>query len=1198
MDTSHKLSLSGLLIGLFLGLAVNNAYAANLSIADSPVFLSNSAKPNILIMLDNSGSMKRRMYTSNFDSSTEYSGLFDNTKTYKYNTTVPVNGAAYNVAVDTSKTGAFYDTTCTPGQAGCWDGNFLNWLTSRRIDTSRDALVGGKLESRTPFTYGTFNSVAYTYKIIANNERSDSGSNANTIINDEFEDDYSASASFSPIPDDNEPTVISPANDGNTQTSYDPYAKLTFKDGNNDSGNTVTRNLAVIVTEKPTGLIQDVEDQVRLGVSFYRYSGSASDIYNGNQIDGGTMRFNIPNNPFVSQPPDYRSLEGYIGSDIDDIVDAIEHYPLVWGTTPLAENLLEVIRYFQQATPEYNGVSGVDDGFVVGKGTTRDPYLVPGKGKLSCTKSSVLVVTDGEPFRDVNVSNTFRTYDGDSNDGTPGPSGRSDYLDDVARWAHCSSSTGTCDANTGTGLRDLRTDLELTGDQYLNIHTVAFANGIIPQILQDTANNGGGSYSAAADGATLKAALTKAIKTTLSTNTSASAVTTNSSRLNANSQVFQATFIPNGWVGDLIAYNIDSSGNVNSTAAWTASNNIPAYSTRKVFTYNTTGTEFEWGKLSQAQKDSIDLVAAVGQSKLDYILGDTQNEERNTGTYSYRDRVNDSGNSHILGDIINSSPWFAGNVDFGYVTLPEGNSSATNPYQTFLSNNDSSNRKEALYVGANDGMLHAIDASDGTELFAYIPSFIIPKLTNLTNTSYTHEYFVDGPVKVGDVSFTNDTWHTVLVATTGAGARGLFALDVTTPGSFAKSDVLWEITNNTAGYSDLGYTMTEPSIVRMANGKWAAIVASGYNSTDDSAVIYIIDIEDGSLIKKFDTGTGTSKTPSTPNGMSTPIAVDINGDQIVDSIYAGDLRGNMWKIDVDSSDKGNWKFAFQDSSNSPAPLFKAVDYLGAAQPITAKPLVGPHPLGGFMIYFGTGKYFENSDNTVVASTQRQTFYATRDGFNTTAATSATSITGSAAINSRTNDLTQQSIISQFNFTTLGSTNINNDLRYVSNYTVNYSSKKGWFIDLIDPAKASPNTVDSDGERVVSAPLIRGNRIVFVTLEPEIDPCGFGGSSWFMELDTINGATLAKQPFDLNDDGVVNAEDLAYLIDTNTDGNIDINDDGKNTSGRRLSGISGTPTVVDDGNKEHKLFGTSQGTVKKVTETKDVKAGRQSWRQLK
>jgi len=1204
MNISRKNLPLGILTGLFLSLAVGNAYATNLNIADSPVFLSNSAQPNIMIMLDNSGSMKRRMYTSSFSASTTYSGLFDPTKTYKYDPNVPVNNTAYgsiSTSIDTSKTGAFYDTSCTPGPAAnCWNGNFLNFLTTRRIDASREALVGGKLESRTPFDYrtGILTNSAYTtsYKIIANNEPSDSGWN-NNGINTSFNNAYSNSATYSPIPDNNQPAVTAPANSGNTAAAYDPYAKLTYT----DSSSTVQDlNLAVIVTAEPTGLIQDVKDIVRLGISFYRYDTAASDMYIDNYIDGGTMRFNIPKNPFISNHPipntAFRSLEGYIGTNADDIIDTIEHYPLVWGTTPLAENLLEVIRYFQQGSPQYP-VAGIDDAFVTGNNTVRDPYFVPGYGKLTCTKSSILVVTDGSPYNDANVPTPFRSYDSDT-DSSSFSNGRSDYLDDVARWAHCSTPTGTCDVTAGTGLRDLRaTTGDIAGDQYLNIHTVAFANGTIPQILQDTATNGGGFSTSATDGTTLRNALTNAIKTTIASNTSASAVATNSTRLNAGSKVYQATFTPSDWSGTLAAYSIGTNGTVSGTASWTTDTTLPANGSRNIYSYNTSGIDFTWANLSATQKASLwygtETTDANAQKRVTYIRGNDADEKKNSGPF--RDRTK------TLGDIVNSSPWFAGNVSFGYETLPEGLSTATSPYSTFLTGNSS--RNEVLYVGANDGMMHAFNASTGAELFAYIPSSVIPNLNELTDPNYgtspAHRYFVDGSVKAGDVYFTGDAdWHTALIGSTGAGGRNIFALDVTAPGTFGTSKVLWDITNNTAGYGDLGFTMTEPSIVRMANGAWAAIVANGYNSTDDRAVIYIINIEDGSLIRKFDTGTGTSETPSTPNGMSTPIAVDVNGDHIVDTIYAGDLRGNMWKIDVDDGTASNWKFAYQDSSSNPAPLFKSVDYLSTAQPITAKPVVGAHPLGGVMVYFGTGKYFENSDNVVIASTQRQSFYAIRDDSNTTASSSATSITGSAYVNSRSSDLTQQTITSQFNFTTLGSTNIANDLRFVSSNTVNYSTKKGWYIDLIDPGKAAPNTVGSDGERVISAPLIRGNRIVFVTLEPETDPCSFGGSSWFMELDAISGATLGVQPFDLNDDGVIDADDLVYLVDTDTDGDIDQDDNGAKTGGRRLPGISGTPSVVLDGDKEHKLFGTSNANVKKITESRDIKAGRQSWRQLK
>ena len=1237
MNNSNRLSPIGLLAGLILSFALSNTYAASLSIADGPLLLTTKAKPNVMIMLDNSGSMKARMYSSNYDTTKTYDGIFDSSKFYEYlvDGTASLNfnsdafdltkpGAAYDVPnIDNTKKGAFIDTTCTPnGVANCWSGHFLNWLTSRRIDSSRQALVGGKVESRESFTYYTKNSVDYNYKIVANNEPEDRN----------LSDNYSASSSYSPIPNSNNAQIQDSANGAvvTSPATYNPYAQLTF------TGSTQSYNLAVLVPNEPTGLMHDVKDDVRLGVSFYRYNraGSPTIYDNNNSIDGGTMLFEIPKNPFINQPPanDYRSTVGYIGTDINKLVDSIEHFPLVWGTTPLAENLVEVIRYFEQANPQYGAassplVSGVP--FVKATNTSTatkslDPYYIASENKkLSCTKSSVLIVTDGEPYRDANVPAALQSYDGDSTDATVGSPGRTDYLDDVARWAHCSSATGTCDANSGTGLRDLRTDAELTGDQNLTIHTVAYANGSIPQILQDTADNGGGQATAADNAASLRTALTNAIVSAQNSNTSASAVTTNSNRLSTNSQVYQASYIPSTWTGNLSAFTIPTTGNIDMTSpAWQAKSNIPAYASRNVFTLNSTGIKLassDISNLSSTQKTDLfyDSALSAGDNltnqkeMLAYILGNDQFETRKSSTNNYgttfRDRVdvNSSGTvtgGNVLGDIVNSSPFYVGNGSYGYETLAEGKSNATSPYQAFVSYNNATatKRKEILYVGANDGMLHAFNASTGVEEFAYIPSFVFSNLKNLADPSYTHQYFVDGPVKAGDVHFSsNDTWHTVLVGSAGAGGRGVFALDVTTPGSFDSNDVLWEATDTTLDtsgsmpypklYPDLGYTMTEPSIVRMANGKWAAIVANGYNSSTDTATLYIIDIETGSKIAEFKTLKGDS---TTPNGLSSPVAIDIDGDKIVDTIYAGDLLGNMWKINVSDSSASNWDFAFEDSAGKPAPLFKAKDYLNAAQPITAKPLVGPHEKGGVLVYFGTGKYFETLDNVVVSATQRQSFYAVHDD---STGSTRTALATPALVNRGTN-LVAQTITNEFSYTALGTT-VTNDLRYISSNAVAYSSSvKGWYIDLQNPNKLSP--VDSEGERVISTALLRDKKLVFVTMSPEADPCSFGGSSWFMELDPYSGGTLAFQPFDIDDDGNITNNDLVYQVDTNSDGSIDINDDGEITGGRRLPGIAGTPSVVEEDTKEHKLFGTSNANIKRVTETKESKSGRQSWRQLK
>ncbi|HZC03128.1 MAG TPA: PilC/PilY family type IV pilus protein, partial [Gammaproteobacteria bacterium] len=219
--------------------------------------------------------------------------------------------------------------------------------------------------------------------------------------------------------------------------------------------------------------------------------------------------------------------------------------------------------------------------------------------------------------------------------------------------------------------------------------------------------------------------------------------------------------------------------------------------------------------------------------------------------------------SILLGDIINSDPWFVGTENFGYHRLPSPEGPV---YTTFRNGSSYTGRRKMVYVGANDGMLHGFDAANdttngGKEIFAYIPDAIIGKLSKLTDPTYgattnPHQYFVDGAPKAGD-AYINGAWKTLLAGTLGAGGKGVFVLDVTNPDGFDATDVLWEVTDTTGPeYADLGYTLPQPSIVRLANGDWGVIVANGYDSASKKAVLYILDAENGSIIKKFDTLVG------------------------------------------------------------------------------------------------------------------------------------------------------------------------------------------------------------------------------------------------------------------------------------------------------------------------------------------------------
>ncbi|MGH8370317.1 MAG: pilus assembly protein, partial [Gammaproteobacteria bacterium] len=436
---------------------------------------------------------------------------------------------------------------------------------------------------------------------------------------------------------------------------------------------------------------------------------------------------------------------------------------------------------------------------------------------------------------------------------------------------------------------------------------------------------------------------------------SSSAIAVNSTRLDSNTLIYQAQFTSGDWTGDVLAYPIGSSGEIN-TYSWKASAGIPALASRKIYTWNDTSTQGvnfyvgtttapdpvnNFSNLSTSEQAALNTTATggtdtEGSDRVAYLAGDQSKELSQSGGI-FRTR------SSLLGDIVNSNPDYVGNEDFGFSNLsPEGTS-----YSTFVAGKSS--RTPVLYVGGNDGMLHAFDASTGKELFAYVPRGVYSNLSKLTADGYTHHYFVDGSPQSVD-AYIGSAWHTLISGSTGAGGRDVFLLDGTTPTSFTASDVLWDYDGATVGDDDMGYTIGQPTIARFHDGDWYMIFGNGYSSPNGHAVLYMYNLNTKTLLK-FDTGVGST---TSPNGMSTPVPIDFNADRVTDAIYVGDLQGNLWKIDVSSSTPGSggavlakvnqWGFAYS-SGTSPAALFHAEDDSSNDQPITSRPQVARDTLG-------------------------------------------------------------------------------------------------------------------------------------------------------------------------------------------------------------------------------------------------------------
>jgi type IV pilus assembly protein PilY1 len=703
------------------------------------------------------------------------------------------------------------------------------------------------------------------------------------------------------------------------------------------------------------------------------------------------------------------------------------------------------------------------------------------------------------------------------------------------------------------------------------------SNGFPDQSAEWDANGDGvpDNYFLVTNALKLKQQLAQAFSSILDKSAAASAASVSSGSINENTRIFQATFDARYWGGHLNALPVGTGagGTVEGAigaSLWDAANKLPAPNGRKIFTVNPTGTgaatgvfkqaiPFQWGTLGTVRQAQLDRGDGHGEDRLDWLRGDRSDEApsgiklRKRGTYT-------------LGDIVNSSP-----VYIGVPTQRYPDNLEAKPYSAFRSANLT--RAQTVYVGANDGMLHAFDADSGIERFAFVPHSVFDKLYSLPDPAYAHVYSVDGTPTVIDAFYGGD-WHTVLTSGLNKGGQGVFALDVTNPAfsseADAKNSFLWEFTD--AKDADLGYSYSRPSIVRLHNGKWAAIFGNGYNNTDASggadthvsttgnAALFIVDIQTGELIKKIDVGVGMAQDPlmqSRPNGLATAAVIDLNGDRTADYVYAGDLFGNMWKFNITSSDPTFWDVAYRPGGVA-TPLFKAVNSSGVAQPITERPQVSVGPRGvGAVVLFGTGKFLEAKDRNV-AQLSVQSFYGIYDRMSGSATTDV--------VPSNRSTLVQQTILGEVSGTINGKSV---DVRASSENAVDPATKGGWYIDL-----RSPNGFQ--GEMQVSDAVIREGRVLFTTLIPDPDVCAFGGRSWFMNLSAITGSRSTFSPFDLNNDKVYSSADFIRVNINGTPVDVAASGFAADAILARVGLVTGNSVVSGD-DKGDAAPGTTGGT---------------------
>jgi type IV pilus assembly protein PilY1 len=492
--------------------------------------------------------------------------------------------------------------------------------------------------------------------------------------------------------------------------------------------------------------------------------------------------------------------------------------------------------------------------------------------------------------------------------------------------------------------------------------------------------------------------------------------------------IYQAQFNPAGWTGEVAAYPVTTSAsgvvNVATAPSWQASVELtakvaattPGGGNRDIVIGNSnaataTASDFNWSGSLPADVQTamrtppyaatgapLDPVS-TGQARLNFLRGDQSNESPKGLLFRTR--------TSVLGDVVNSAVVFSG--------APSQDISDA-AYTTFLASY--ANRKHALFVGANDGMLHAFDPDHptingdlgGNELFAYIPSWLIPQIGALTSPSYAHQSYVDATPAVAEAkvgtSWASGVWKTVLVGGTGGGGAGVYALDVSDPAAFSASKVMWEFTVNDD--AEIGEVIGAPQILKFktsANGaaadyQYFAVVAGGVNNyansgfkpgTSSPATLFLLDLSKpvGTPwkvgVNYFKVEFGAAAT-TTANGMVNFNTVP-NDDGSVKALYAGDLQGNLWKLDFTQAvaGKADWnlgKLSYYQSTNGPVPMFIAKSATNVRQPITMQPALSYGVNRSIIVSFGTGKYLEASDNTTTGAPQQSVYSLLDNGTNT------------------------------------------------------------------------------------------------------------------------------------------------------------------------------------------------------------------------
>ena len=603
-----------------------------------------------------------------------------------------------------------------------------------------------------------------------------------------------------------------------------------------------------------------------------------------------------------------------------------------------------------------------------------------------------------------------------------------------------------------------------SGTQNVIVHTVGFAitdadeRDAANDVLQTTANNGGGSFFYSSDSAQLETALQNAISQILAATFSFATPVVPTTGTAGNTRAYLASFQSNptrpSWKGFLKAYNRDANGLIpvdaqglpSGTPAWDAGNrlSLKAASDRNIKTY-------VGGSLQDFKTTTSAITTTLlGVDNAPFPLGASSASGARDKVINFTRGTPDTNDEDIDGIFTEERPWKLGDIFHSTPVLvtPPFLPIADSSYSTFKT--AQTNRATILLAGANDGMLHAFTESDGEESWAFIPPDLLDDLKDLTPVSGNHDYFVDSSPIVADVK-TGGNWKTIAVFGERRGGNNYYALDIT---NTTNPQYQWSFTD-----ANLGETWSEPAIgkVKMADGtdKWVAFVGAGFDSTfanynsgnKKSEGFFVIDLSNGAKLWEYYNATGSTDDRQYMNfGIpASPTAVDLNNDGYIDRVYIGDVGGQLWKFDlsapatVSAGLVTNWtgKRLFSAASSQANPPTAGEYY--PAQAIFTSPALAYDGYNNLWVFFGTGdRYHPNN-------TASNRFYGIKE--NTTMTNGST--------------LTESSL-----------TNLTSGSGSVT---------QGWYIVL------------NSNEKVLAAADVFNSAVLFTTFTPTtVAVCGGGG----------------------------------------------------------------------------------------------------------